>query len=171
MLVAVSRRVTICHYPAGWAIDNGYHQREGRIKSLQPWLSGTARQPLFTSPQVRKLFFGKVCTDLIDKTYQRKPRQTRAIAGIVKKNSLHQQTKKPLFFQFYGLKRGSLKNTFHSAARGGEFSRVLSGTINTTGRQTRRFSLFMKIFREKSDPFFFSVTHCLIVKSSKKERI
>ena len=124
-----------------------------------------------SNPCSRKLFFGKVCTDLIEKTSQRKPRQTRAIAGIVKKNSLHQQTKKPLFFQFYGLKRGSLKNTFHSAARGGEFSRVLSGTINTTGRQTRRFSLFMKIFREKSDPFFFSVTHCLIVKSSKKERI
>ncbi|MGK3384470.1 hypothetical protein ACSLOB_27195, partial [Escherichia coli] len=54
---------------------------------------------------------------------------------------------------------------------GSYFLRVLSGTINTTGRQTRRFSLFMKIFREKSDPFFFSVTHCLIVKSSKKERI
>lgn len=32
-----------------------------------------------------KTFFGKVRTDLIDKTYQGKPHQTRAIAGIVKK--------------------------------------------------------------------------------------
>lgn len=30
---------------------------EGRIKSLQPWLPGTDRLPLFTSPQVRKLFW------------------------------------------------------------------------------------------------------------------
>ncbi|EHP64194.1 hypothetical protein HMPREF0986_03828 [Escherichia coli 4_1_47FAA] len=42
---------------------------EGRIKSLQPRLPRTARLPLFTSPQVRKLFFGKVCTGLIDEVY------------------------------------------------------------------------------------------------------
>ncbi|KNG13570.1 hypothetical protein WQ90_03845 [Escherichia coli] len=27
-----------------------------------------------------------------------------------------------------------------------------------TGRRTRAFSLFMKIFREKADPFFFFLT-------------
>ncbi|MEB7100068.1 hypothetical protein NEM56_26155, partial [Escherichia coli] len=83
-------------------IDNGYHQREGRIKSLQPWLSGTARQPLFTSPQVRKLFFGNVRTDLIDKTYRIKLRQTRAIAGIVKKTHSTSRLKNRYFFSFMG---------------------------------------------------------------------
>ncbi|MDE8029926.1 hypothetical protein PZE20_25280, partial [Escherichia coli] len=47
---------------------------EGRVKSLQPWLSGTARQPFFASPQVRKLFFGNAIKRLIGKTdYVRTP--------------------------------------------------------------------------------------------------
>lgn len=100
--MAVSRRVTICHYPAGGAIDNGYHQREGRIKSLLSWLSGTAVQLFFTSPQVRKLFFGKVRTDLIDKTYQKKPRQPRAIAGIIKKTHSTSRLKNRDFSSFMG---------------------------------------------------------------------
>ncbi|HIA7358957.1 TPA: hypothetical protein ACWSBH_005375, partial [Escherichia coli] len=40
----------------------------GRVKSLQPWAFGTARQPFFASPQVRKLFFGNVIKRLIGKT-------------------------------------------------------------------------------------------------------
>ncbi|MDS1574821.1 hypothetical protein [Escherichia coli] len=94
--------VTIRHYPAGGAIDNSYHQREGWLKSLQPWLFGTAAQPFFASPQDRKLFFGNVRTDLIDKTYQRKSRQTRVIAGIVKKTHSTSRLKNRDFSGFMG---------------------------------------------------------------------
>ncbi|HAV8627920.1 TPA: hypothetical protein JLS66_000397 [Escherichia coli] len=49
-----------------------------------------------------KTFFGKVRTDLIDKTYQRKSRQTRVIAGIVKKTHSTSRLKTTIFFGFMG---------------------------------------------------------------------
>ncbi|EFT2919676.1 hypothetical protein ID388_003966 [Escherichia coli] len=110
MLITESCRITIpgSRYrcvitnKAGGAIDNSYHQREGWLKSLQPWLFGTAAQPFFASPQDRKLFFGNVRTDLIDKTYQRKSRQTRVIAGIVKKTHSTSRLKNRDFSGFMG---------------------------------------------------------------------
>ncbi|MEB7100052.1 hypothetical protein NEM56_26050 [Escherichia coli] len=49
-----------------------------------------------------KTFFGNVRTDLIDKTYQIKLRQTRAIAGIVKKTHSTSRLKNRYFFSFMG---------------------------------------------------------------------
>ncbi|EDT2961183.1 hypothetical protein EK72_001932 [Salmonella enterica subsp. enterica] len=39
-----------------------------------------------------------------------------------------------------------------------------------TGRQRRRFSLFMKIFRHLPFPFFFSLSHCFNCKHPLKRK-
>ncbi len=52
--------VTACHdmsLPAGGAIDNGYHQQEGRIKSLGPGCQGPPANPSSHRRRIETFFW------------------------------------------------------------------------------------------------------------------
>lgn len=67
-----------------------------------PGCQGPPANPYSHRRRFENFFFGKVRTDLIGKTYQIKLRQTRAIAGIVKKTHSTSRLKNHYFFSFMG---------------------------------------------------------------------
>ncbi|HEA9471202.1 TPA: hypothetical protein RXU17_001022 [Escherichia coli] len=84
---------------------------------------------------------------MIDKTYQTKPRQTRAIADIVKKTHSTSRLKKTVIFPVLWAEKGSLKNTSHTVGR----SRgIFTGSFRRSEYRGYEYAQFLTVYENFS---------------------